>query len=83
MLWSQLEGKEIINLRDGERIGRMADADLIVDPEDGTIIAMIVHAGWKWLGGQGDIEIPWQAVRRIGSELVIVDLDLSAPSRPY
>ncbi|MBX5464450.1 MAG: YlmC/YmxH family sporulation protein [Clostridia bacterium] len=75
MLWSDLEGKEIVNLRDGEKLGRMSDADLIIDPATGEIHALAVEGGWRLLGGRSVWEIPWSSVRRIGSEVVIVDVD--------
>lgn len=78
MLWSELEGKEIVNLRDGEKLGRMSDADLVIDPATGQIQALAVESGWRPLGGRRLWEIPWSEVRRIGSEVVIVDVDPGA-----
>ncbi|MBX6378763.1 MAG: YlmC/YmxH family sporulation protein, partial [Clostridia bacterium] len=50
MRWSELAGKEIINLHDGARLGRLGEADLLLDPETGTIESLLVSAGGGWFG---------------------------------
>ncbi|MEA4901512.1 MAG: YlmC/YmxH family sporulation protein [Desulfitobacterium sp.] len=82
MLLSDLAGKEIINLFDGAKLGQIGDADLTIS-SGGAIEAIILTSrsgfGGFW-GNIGDKErdtlvIPWQAVKKIGSEVIIVDID--------
>lgn len=78
MRLSELMGKEIINLYDGSRLGHIGDADLVLDLAEGTITAIVlpVRGGWlSFFGGRQEMVIPWEAVHKVGSEVVVVDLD--------
>ncbi|MFY9140988.1 MAG: YlmC/YmxH family sporulation protein [Thermacetogeniaceae bacterium] len=77
---SDLAGKEIINIFDGVRLGTIGDSDMIIDPESGEIISILLphRSGLLnlWLDKQ-EMEIPWSSVKKIGSEVIVVDLDES------
>ncbi|TDA68907.1 MAG: YlmC/YmxH family sporulation protein [Clostridia bacterium] len=76
MRFSELIGKEIINIYDGTRMGHMMASDLIIDPQTGMIVALVVPArGWSVLGGRQNLTIPWEAVKKVGLEVLVVDLD--------
>lgn len=78
MRFTELMGKEIINLHDGSRLGNIAEADLMLDMGDGTIKAIILpYRGSKlsFISGRQELVIPWEAVHKIGSEVVIINLD--------
>ncbi|HWJ03903.1 MAG TPA: YlmC/YmxH family sporulation protein [Verrucomicrobiae bacterium] len=78
MLLSDFVGKEIINLSDGSKLGTVGDTDLVVSPDTGEIISLMLPyrgSGWGGLWGEKEnIVIPWESVKKIGSEVVIVDL---------
>jgi len=81
MLLSDLAGKEIINLYDGAKLGLVGDADLDISL-NGSVEAIILtsRGGFSgFWGSKGDRErellvIPWQTVKKVGSEVIIVDL---------
>ncbi|BCV21147.1 YlmC/YmxH family sporulation protein [Moorella sp. Hama-1] len=78
MRFTELMGKEIINLYDGSRLGSFADADLVLDAEEGKVAAIILppRGGWRALfGSRQELVIPWEAVHKVGSEVVVVNLD--------
>ncbi|MGI6555417.1 MAG: YlmC/YmxH family sporulation protein [Bacillota bacterium] len=78
MRLSDLLGKEVVNLLDGSRLGVVGDSDLVIDNASGQIESIILphRGGLKSLfGDQQELVIPWEAVRRIGSEVIIVELD--------
>ncbi|HVJ47748.1 YlmC/YmxH family sporulation protein [Desulfitobacterium sp.] len=85
MLLSDLAGKEIINLYDGARLGTVGDADLTIS-SGGSIEAIILssRSGFRSFWGNGrekereDLVIPWQAVKKVGSEVIIVDMNNKA-----
>lgn len=86
MRWSELAGKEIVNLYDGARLGRVADADLVFDPETGEVDSLVIY-GKGWLAGllgfHRQATVPWEAVRRIGPEVLIIEMSLARqPRRP-
>ena len=79
MRLSELGEKELVNLNNGGRLGLLADADLIVDEDSGKIISLIVpekRISFKLFGIASDgMEIPWIAIRKIGYDMIIVELD--------
>lgn len=78
MRLSELVGKEIINLYDGTRMGHMMASDLIIDSQTGMIVALVVPVrGLNLLGGRQNLTIPWEAVKKVGLEILVVDLDQS------
>lgn len=82
MRFSGLAGKEIINLRDGERLGHLGECDLEVDAS-GMLTALVVPRGRGVGRSRPAVSIPWGAVRRIGSEVLIVDLNPVELPKPW
>lgn len=79
MRLSELGNKEIVNLNNGGRLGLLNDADIIFDESTGKIISLIAperKLGFKLLGLESNgMEIPWTAIRKIGYDMIIVELD--------
>ncbi|KLU64783.1 MULTISPECIES: YlmC/YmxH family sporulation protein [Desulfosporosinus] len=81
MLLSDLAGKEIINLHDGAKLGLVGDADLDITL-NGTVEAIILASRGGFSGfwsSRGDrdrdqLVIPWQTIKKVGSEVIIIDL---------
>jgi len=82
MLLSEIAGKEIVNLHDGAKLGLVGDSDIKINI-NGKIEALIISpkSGYSWFFGrngdrEGDyIVVPWKAIKKIGSEVIIVDID--------
>lgn len=73
---SELASKEIVNLLTGERLGLVGESDLVIDEAaGGAIVELVLPARRGLWGGRGVATIPWSAVRRIGPEVVLVELD--------
>jgi YlmC/YmxH family sporulation protein len=73
---SQLGGKEIIDIENGERMGMVGQADLSIDENSGFIDSLILPSG-SFLGVKKKREaiiIPWHSVKKIGPEMMIVEL---------
>ncbi|MCR4440912.1 MAG: YlmC/YmxH family sporulation protein [Peptococcaceae bacterium] len=77
MRLSELIGKDIVNIQNGSRLGTVADSDLVIQAETGEIESIILpsRGGLLNLWDRSNLAIPWSAVRKIGSEVIIVDLD--------
>ena len=78
MKLSRLGGKEIVNLNDGGRLGIIADSDLVIDEKSGKIMALLVpdiRSQFRFFGDRGEIEIPWEAIKKIGNDMVIIELE--------
>lgn len=80
---SDLVGKEIVNIYNGARLGVVGDSDLEIDVETGAVRAIILPKKNNiinlWIDRQHLI-IPWEAVKKIGAEVIIVDLDQTMPN---
>ena len=69
--------KRIINLYDGEIMGSAGDSDLLIDPADGRIVEIVLHPPARLVnrGEKRSISIPWEAVKKVGPENIVVDID--------
>ena len=75
---SEIGGQEIINLFDGGRLGIVADVDLLINDSTGKIEALLIPDSKSFLSFFSDkkyIEVPWGAIRKIGQDTLIVELD--------
>ena len=73
--FSQLRYKEVICVNDGQRLGFVSDVRVQV-PE-GCVEAIVVPGPCKLLGMVGrrdDYVIPWGCIRRIGPDIILVDV---------
>ncbi|NLY75244.1 MAG: YlmC/YmxH family sporulation protein [Firmicutes bacterium] len=70
---SELEGKEVIELNTGERLGVIQRSELLVNTATGMVEALIlVKQGWT--GRDKEIRtIPWRQIRKISEELIIFE----------
>lgn len=78
MRLSDFMGKEVVNLLDGSRLGIVGESDLMIDAVSGQIESIILPNRGKLfslLGNQQHLVIPWEAIRRIGNEVIIVELE--------
>ena len=70
--------KEVINICDAKRLGCVCDVD--IDYCTGTVNAIVVPGCNQGLftcffRGGSDIVIPWENIRRIGEEIILVELE--------
>ena len=73
--FTDLHCKEVICVNDGRRLGFVSDAR--VELPEGTIIAIIVPGPCRFFGLWGrkdDFVIPWHCIRRIGPDIILVDI---------
>ncbi len=73
--FTDLHCKEVICVCDGRRLGFISDAR--VELPQGNIVAIIVPGPCRVLGFWGrrdDYVIPWHCIRRIGPDIVLVDI---------
>jgi YlmC/YmxH family sporulation protein len=77
MRLSDLGGKEIIGLDNGERIGVVGDADLEINPATGEITSIILPGGNLFRFGKRreEIVIPWDAIVKVGPDMMIIQMN--------
>ncbi len=67
--------KEVINIKDGKRLGYVQD--VTADFKTGTITNIIVPGNTKFFNifsTGNDISIPWDAIKTIGDDIILVDI---------
>lgn len=72
--FSGLRTKEVIHVGDGERLGFVSDIE--IDAVTGRVVSISVPGTYRILGILGkepDRRIPWENIKRIGDDLVIVE----------
>ncbi|EGL81932.1 sporulation protein, YlmC/YmxH family [Caldalkalibacillus thermarum TA2.A1] len=76
MRLSELNSKEIIDVDNGERLGMVGQTDLVICETTGSIESLLLpSASFLGLGKKRtELVIPWRAVRKIGPEMMIVEL---------
>ena len=70
----ELRRKEVINIRDGCRLGFVGDVEVRV-PE-GQVAALIVFGPCRFFGlfGRGEeYYLPWECIQRIGDDIILID----------
>ena len=75
MKFTELRCKEVICISDGQRLGFVSDVK--VEVPDGCVVAIIVPGPCRILGLWGrkdDFVIPWNCIRRIGPDIILVDI---------
>lgn len=78
MKFCEFKRKEVINCRDGERIGYVCD--IIFDECNACIKKIIIPGQCKLfgiLGKEQEYIIPWNCICQIGTDVILVDIDLS------
>ena len=71
---AQLRYKEVVSVSDGSRFGFVGDME--VDLDTGRVTALVVPGRLRLLGLLGreeDRYIPWDAVRRCGQDIILVE----------
>ena len=75
MKFTELQRKEVICVADGQRLGFVCD--VLVEVPDGEVKAIIVPGPCRILGLFGrrdDYLIPWNCIRRIGPDIILVEI---------
>ena len=72
---TELHCKEVICVSDGRRLGFISDVE--VEIPCGNVLAIIVPGPCRLfgiLGRNDDYVIPWRCIKRIGPDIVLVDI---------
>ena len=77
-----LREKEVVNVADGKKLGRIVD---LAFNEKGHLIGLIVPGEKKFMksitSGDG-LFIPYRSVLKIGNDVILVDLNNNPPPAP-
>lgn len=74
----ELKNKQVVCVKDGCVLGFVSDVEL--DTQSGSLTAIIIFGRLRFfglLGREDDIVIPWDDIRVIGNETVLVSTESS------
>lgn len=83
-LITELSEKEIINLRDGARLGTATDFE--IEAESGKLTAIIISRKGKLFGSGNtfdDIKIQWNEIQVVGDDTILVDIEHIRELKPH
>ncbi len=73
---SDLQSKDIINIKDGKRVGAIID---VVLDSNGNLEALIVQKS-KLLAsifpGKDEFRVKWSQIKKIGEDVILVDVNV-------
>lgn len=76
MLFSELKSKDVINIRDCKKLGKICDLE--IDECKGCICKIMVPGSNKMLNFlrcEANISIPYNDIRQIGPDIILVDIN--------
>lgn len=68
--------KDVVNIRNGEKLGRVNDLQIAL--HNAQILAIIIYGKNKCfglLGREDDLIIPWGRIEKIGDDVIFVNAD--------
>ena len=80
--FSELRYKEVIDVKTGQRLGYVCDAEF--DSAEGRLISLITPGKTKLfglLGREPDYILPWKSIVRLGEDIILIETDDSIPRR--
>lgn len=80
--FSDLRYKEVIDIHTGFRLGYVCDAEF--DDAEGRLCSLVTPGRAKLfglLGREDDYLLPWSSIVRLGSDIVLVDVQESLQRR--
>ncbi len=72
----ELKNKQVVCVKDGGVLGYVSDIEL--DTENGSLTSIIIFGRFKvfgLLGKEEDIVIPWNDIKVIGNETILVNTE--------
>ena len=79
ILFSELMNKDVINIRDGCRLGHIQNLKIKIGSGEICAVMLPEHSRFMGLlgGSQSEYWIEWCQICKIGADIILVDVDLS------
>lgn len=74
--YTDLRCKDVVNVVNGSKMGKIID--LIVDSNGKSVLGLVVPGIRKIFKSNEDIFIPWDRIVKIGSDTILINLEISA-----
>ena len=74
--YTELRSKDVVNVTNGARMGKIID--MIIDSHGRNVLGVVVPGVRKIFRASEDIFIPWCNINKIGSDVILVSLDINS-----
>lgn len=74
MRLSELQNKDIINMVDGKKIGRIIDVDINENGVLKSLISEKYRFFFSIFSNKAETEIKWHQIEKIGADVILVNL---------
>jgi len=73
MRLSDLQNKDIVNMSDGKRVGKIID---VVIDEAGNMLSLIIQRTklFNMIPNNNESEVKWSQIKKIGEDVILIDL---------
>ena len=75
MKLSELQRKDIINIKDGKKVGRIIDVE--IDPSNGYMIKFVIertHFVRNLLSTNENLSIKFTQIKKLGEDVILIDI---------
>lgn len=75
MKLSELQRKDIINIKDGKKVGRIIDVEF--DPTNGYMIKFVIektHFVRNLLNNSEELSIKFTQIKKLGEDVILIDI---------
>ncbi|MEG2158808.1 MAG: YlmC/YmxH family sporulation protein, partial [Clostridia bacterium] len=72
--YNELRCKEVINVINGKRLGRIVD--LVISCENTKVLGIVVPGDKRIFRSKDDIFIPWRNIVKIGDDTILISLQI-------
>lgn len=79
--FSDLKEKEIVNVFDGRKLGRIID--ILFDASTGMVRGIVVPGDKKLFRKNEDIFVPLEKLKKIGDDVILVSLQVANRAYPF
>ena len=76
MSYTDLRAKEVVNLQNGARMGKIID--MIIDSNGKSVLGLVVPGARKIFRSSEDVFIPWCNIAKIVNDVILVSLDVGS-----
>lgn len=74
--YTELRSKEVVNVNTGSKMGKIID--MIIESNGKNVLGVVVPGARKIFRASEDIFIPWRNITKIGSDVILVSLDINS-----
>ena len=72
MRLKSLSKKQVIDIENGQKLGILGNADLVFDPETGSILSLVVVNQSMMGTSKQALSISWEQIETIGEDTILL-----------